>query len=158
MRRRLAALVTVVVLAVAGCGSGSGDGAKLDFTATTLDGKEFEGSTLAGKPAVLWFWAPWCPTCGAQASHVADIAEDNEGDVTVLGVAGLDDKAKMRQFVSRTGVEGFTHLADESGTVWKRFGVKEQSTYVLLDAEGSVVHSGYLEDDELTKRVAELAN
>jgi hypothetical protein len=32
------------------------------FTAKTVDGKEFSGESLTGKPAVLWFWAdelPW---------------------------------------------------------------------------------------------------
>lgn len=28
---------------------------QLRFTATTLDGTEFSGERLAGKPAVLWF-------------------------------------------------------------------------------------------------------
>lgn len=166
VRWRLAVLLAVVILAGIGCGTGdSGSGApastgtpkKLDFTATTLDGKKFDGTTLAGKPAVLWFWALWCPTCGAQAPHVADLAEEYQGEVTFVGVAGLDDKPQMRKFVARTGVDGFTHLADDSGTVWKRFGITAQSTYVLLDAKGAVVQSGYLEDDELSKRVAKLA-
>lgn len=163
-----AALLLTLSVAVAGCGSTAGsDGgargdsaaapAKLDFTATTVDGKKFDGSTLAGKPVVLWFWAPWCPTCGAQAPGVSKLAKKHEGEVAVVGVAGLDERAQMRKFVSRTGVSGFTNLADEKGVVWKRFGVTAQSTYVLLDSAGKVSHSGYLDDDELVRRVAELA-
>jgi hypothetical protein len=30
---------------------------QLKFTAGTMDGGEFSGESLAGKPAVLWFWA-----------------------------------------------------------------------------------------------------
>jgi hypothetical protein len=30
------------------------------FAGTTVEGKPFSGASLAGKPTVLWFWAPWC--------------------------------------------------------------------------------------------------
>ncbi|WP_306454825.1 hypothetical protein [Streptomyces sp. WZ.A104] len=52
-----------------------------------MDGKPFDGSTLAGKPTVLWFWVPWCAKCKAQA---ADTAADHTGKANVVGVAGLD--------------------------------------------------------------------
>jgi hypothetical protein len=35
--------------------------------------------------------------------------------------------------------------------------VTAQSWYVLLDADGRVLGKGYLDNDELTRRVAELA-
>ena len=41
---------------------------RLDFTATTLSGAPFNGASLQGKPAVLWFWTPWCPFCNAEAA------------------------------------------------------------------------------------------
>ena len=34
--------------------------ADLNFSGTTLSGAPFNGSSLEGKPAVLWFWTPWC--------------------------------------------------------------------------------------------------
>ncbi|MCB0968951.1 MAG: hypothetical protein KDB37_19125 [Ilumatobacter sp.] len=33
--------------------------ASLDFTAQTLDGSEIEMGEFAGRPVLLWFWAPW---------------------------------------------------------------------------------------------------
>ena len=30
---------------------------RLQFTGTTLSGAAFDGASLQGKPAVLWFWA-----------------------------------------------------------------------------------------------------
>jgi hypothetical protein len=32
---------------------------RLNFTGTTLSGAPFDGASLQGKPAVLWFWTPW---------------------------------------------------------------------------------------------------
>jgi peroxiredoxin len=121
----------------------------LDFTVATLDGGTFDGRSLAGKPAVLWFWAPWCPTCVAQARDVTGLAAGYSGKAAVVGVAGLDTVSAMHEFVAMTNVASFPHLADEEGVVWKRFGVTAQSTFVVLDPAGAVVASGNLEPEEL---------
>ncbi|GHB51245.1 hypothetical protein GCM10010306_051180 [Streptomyces umbrinus] len=127
---------------------GGAEGAKvpeaLNFTATTVDGKPFDAKTLAGKPTVLWFWAPWCPTCKGQATETAKVATDNASKVNVVGVAGLDKNAAMRDFVSDTGTGAFPHLSDEKGEVWKRFEVTQQSHYVILDKTGKTVYEGVL--------------
>jgi thiol-disulfide isomerase/thioredoxin len=131
--------------------------ADLNFTVATLTGGTFDGRSLAGKPALLWFWAPWCPTCVMQAPQVGRAARDHHGKITVVGVAGLDTTAAMREFVALPQVDHVVHLLDEQGVVWKRFGVTAQSTYVLLDASGQVVHRGSLDGDELNRRLSALA-
>lgn len=138
-------------------GSGAQIPEALRFTGTTVDGKPFDAKTLAGKPAVLWFWAPWCPKCRAQAAETAKVAADSAGKANVLGVAGLDKNAAMKDFVSQTGTENFPHLSDEAGEVWKRFGVTEQSRYVILDKDGRTVYEGVLPAGEgLAEKVAGL--
>lgn len=129
----------------------------LDFTATTVTGESFEGASLAGKPTVLWFWAPWCPVCASQASSVAELAEAHDGELNVIGVAGLDEQSAMEEFIANNDVDGITHLSDEEGAVWKRFEVTEQSSFVLLDGDGEQQYrQGYRESDELTEHVDEL--
>ncbi|MGW7400909.1 redoxin family protein [Streptomyces cyaneofuscatus] len=129
----------------------------LRFTATTVDGKPFDGSTLTGKPTVLWFWAPWCPKCKAQAAETAKVAADRAGEVNVVGVAGLDKNAAMKDFVADTGTSGFPHLSDEKGDIWKRFEVTEQSRYVIVDKDGRTVYEGVLPSGEgLAEKVAGL--
>lgn len=105
---------------------------------------------------MLWFWAPWCPICGAEAPTVSRLAARYAVKANVVGVAGLDKQPAMREFVARTKVSGFVNLADEAGTVWQRFGVTAQATYVLLNAAGQVVYTGYLDDDELSARLGRL--
>lgn len=129
----------------------------LKFTATTVDGKAFDARTLAGKPTVLWFWAPWCPKCKAQAAETAKVAATYAGKVNVVGVAGLDKNAAMKDFVSDTKTDTFSHLSDEKGEVWKRFEVTEQSRYVILDKAGKSVYEGVLPGgEELAEKVAGL--
>lgn len=129
----------------------------LKFTATTVDGEAFDGKTLAGKPTVLWFWAPWCPKCKAQAAETAKVAAAHAGEVNVVGVAGLDTNAAMKDFVTDTKTGSFPHLSDENGEVWKKFEVTEQSRYVVLDKSGTTVYEGVLPGGEgLAEKVAGL--
>lgn len=172
--RTLRGLVVLVVLLLAGCGTtttstgttsetdtGStrragvgGTNADLDFTATTRAGEAFEGASLAGKPSVMWFWAPWCPTCRAQIPTVSGIGEEYGDRVNVIGVGGLDDQGEIEGLADR--IEHVTHLVDDEGTVWKHFRVTAQSTYTVLDADGEIVHEGYLDNGALEDLVADL--
>ncbi|MEU4293163.1 redoxin family protein [Kribbella sp. NPDC026596] len=130
--------------------------ANLDFTARTITGATFDGRRLAGKPAVLWFWAPWCPTCRAQSGWVSALAEKYAGKVNVVGVGGLDESGAIRDFGSK--LSSFPQLDDARGAVWTRFGVIVQSSYVVLDRDGRVTFQGYLDNDELDRRVAQLVS
>jgi peroxiredoxin len=130
--------------------------ADLDFTATTIDGAPFDGSSLEGEPAVLWFWAPWCPTCIAQGPAVKTAFEDYGDEVNIIGVGGLGVEREMGKFIDRTDTAAITHLVDEEGEVWTRFGIDTQSSYVLIDADGAIVHAGYLDNDALPEQVAAL--
>jgi thiol-disulfide isomerase/thioredoxin len=129
----------------------------LGFDATTLDGQAFRGASLAGRPVVLWFWAPWCATCAGQGPTVAEVAKQYGSRVAIVGVAGLGDTKAMHEFVRDTEVGGVTHLNDQAGSVWRRFKITEQSTFVMLDRTGKVLHSGFLDSVEFTNRVAALA-
>jgi thiol-disulfide isomerase/thioredoxin len=130
----------------------------LRFSATTVDGQDFSGESLAGKPAVLWFWAAWCAICQREAPGVADVAQEHADEVNFVGVAALSDLPDMREFVSRNELGEFTHLADTEGLVWQRFGVTAQPAYAFVGPDGSVdTVKGSLSEDELATRVQQLA-
>jgi len=173
----LALLGTTIGL-VAGCGGTSGNSAsvapsapsgdvsapssaaavpeQLNFTAKTVNGPDFSGSTLAGKPAVFWFWAPWCPTCQREAPGVAKVARANP-EATFVGVAALDQVPAMQEFVDKYDVGFFTNIADVDGAVWQRFGVTSQPAFAFVSADGSVdVVRGTLSEPALSTRVSTL--
>lgn len=132
--------------------------AELRFASTTLDGKAFKGASLAGKPSVLWFWAPWCSTCQGQAAQTAKLADKYQGKVNFVGVAGLDKTEPIEGFVKTQRVGNFPHLNDQKGSVWKKFGITQQSSYVMLDKNGKKVRAeAATSPAALTKQVAGLA-
>ncbi|MFI7333446.1 TlpA family protein disulfide reductase [Micromonospora aurantiaca (nom. illeg.)] len=131
--------------------------AALSFTGKTLDGTAFDAAALAGRPVVLWFWAPWCATCASQAWTVAEIAPTYRDTVPIVGVAGLGEQKAMKSFVTEFDLGGTTQIDDRAGALWRRFKVAEQSTFVVLDRTGRVVHQGFLDGEALTRQVERLA-
>ncbi|MET9299416.1 redoxin family protein [Micromonospora aurantiaca] len=131
--------------------------AALSFTGKTLDGTAFDAAALAGRPVVLWFWAPWCATCASQAWTVAEIAPTYRDTVPIVGVAGLGEQKAMKSFVTEFDLGGTTQIDDRAGALWRRFKVAEQSTFVVLDRTGRVVHQGFLDGEALTRQVETLA-
>ncbi len=127
-------------------------------TSTVLDGEtSFDGASLAGGDSVVWFWAPWCTICRAEAPEVAEVAEQFAGQVTLIGVPGRGDLDEMREFVDDTGTGSLTHVADLGGDVWSAFGVYGQPAFAFIDDDGSVdVFIGGMGGDALAERVAEL--
>lgn len=106
-------------------GAGSDVAPELEFTGQTLNGEAFDGTTLAGKDTVLWFWAPWCTECRREAPYVAAAQADNPR-VAFVGIAGLGETDDMRDFVEDYDVATLEHLADLDGSLWQRFGAHPQ--------------------------------
>jgi thiol-disulfide isomerase/thioredoxin len=75
----------------------------LRFDAKTVDGKDFSGQSLAGKPAVLWFWAPWCPVVlfHSTPEEVRTYARDLPFDVVAD-----PDKQLYEEFGVETSLRG----------------------------------------------------
>jgi thiol-disulfide isomerase/thioredoxin len=128
----------------------------LRFTGTTLDGKKFDAAAFAGKPTILWFWAPWCATCASEAWTVADLAETYQDKLGILGIAGMGNNKDMHEFVADMEVGAVPHLDDQAGKIWKKFKITQQSLYVVLDRSGTVVTTGYLDDRQLNDQVKSL--
>jgi len=148
---RAKAIVVVLMVTVlsAACGTtadsraaeadGGAVGAQpLDFSAATTEGRPFDGSTLAGKDVVLWFWAAWCTECRREAPSVSAVQAATGDQVSFVGIAGLGEVDEMRMFVDDYHVDAFPHLVDVDGALWERFGVTRQPAYAFVDDSGDV--------------------
>lgn len=171
--RALALLVTAVLL-LGACGNDSDEAGGPDgearvaattagsgapaFEAQTLAGTDFDSASFDGRPTVLWFWAPWCTVCRAEAPDVIAAAADHADEVQLVGVAGRGEIPDMKEFVEQTGTDGFTHVVDDDGSIWSDYDVAAQPAFAFIDGQGNVdVHVGSLGRDALTERMQALA-
>ncbi|EFV13407.1 redoxin family protein [Segniliparus rugosus] len=156
--RPLIAAVVIVAGFAAGPGLARADTPdQLQFTGTTLDGKNIDGASYAGKPAVFWFWTPWCPFCNQEGSFVGKVASEHPG-VPFVGVASRSDPGAMKDFANKYGL-GFPQINDTSGEIWARFGVTWQPAFAFVSSNGDVdmVKFGdLLNEDQLAERVSSL--
>lgn len=172
-RPPLLAVLFATVLVMAACGGGAGTdssgtgsadsedaapGGPPPFSAATLTGGEIDTASFEGRPTVLWFWAPWCVICRAEAPDVAEIAAELADDVDLYGLAGRGETSAMEQFVDQTGTGGLTHVVDDDGSIWSSYGVTAQPAFAFIDADGDYdVFVGTLGPDALRERMQELA-
>ena len=159
MRPRFAMMIAAVALVVGLIGAPRAVADDLmNFTGTTLSGAPFNGSSLQGKPAVLWFWTPWCPFCNAEAPGLSQVAAANP-KVTFVGVAARSDVGQMQSFVSKYGLN-FTNLNDADGSIWARYNVPWQPAWVFYKADGTSTFvnnpTAAMSQQEMADRVAAL--
>ncbi|SFB95208.1 TlpA family protein disulfide reductase [Streptomyces aidingensis] len=133
--------------------------AELRWTAPAVGGGEFDAATLAGSPAVLWFWAPWCVICQGEAPGIKAAHEEWGEQVTFVGVSGHGGESQDETFVNTFGLDGFDHARDVDGSLWTDFGVASQPAFAFISKSGSVeVVPGSLDEQELDSRLAELTS
>ena len=74
-----------------------------------------------------------CVICRGEAP---DVAARYAGQVNFVGVAGLGASDEMREFVTDTGVDAFTHLDDRDGSIWASYEVFAQPAYAFISDDG----------------------
>lgn len=127
------------------------------FSSTTLEGQPVTQADYEGKPIIMWFWAPWCSVCRSEAPTLSKVASALGGSVDVVGVAALGSISEMQTFVSDTGIENFTQLADPDADVWGVFGVASQPAFAFINADGSIeIVQGAIGEKEILERAATL--
>jgi thiol-disulfide isomerase/thioredoxin len=130
--------------------------ADLTWTATTISGQPFDAASLKGRPAVLWFWAPWCPICSSQIGTVKKLVGTYGKRVTVVGVGGLSTSGSARD--GEEVLPGVTTLDDTLyGDVWQRFAVEEQATFIVIDSTGKITYNSTSDPENWTKVTSKVA-
>jgi peroxiredoxin len=111
------------------------------FTGKTLTGEPFALKSLQGQPAVVHFWAVWCPVCGLEQGMIDSLAEDYPV-ITVAMQSG--DVEEVRAYMQNEGVD-YPVVNDPQGSIARRYRVKGVPASFILDGNGEVqfVTRGY---------------
>ena len=111
------------------------------FELITLGGESYSNVSAKGRPMLLVFWAPWCNVCQRELPQLAQFYQrDKPTTLEVISIGFADTRTNVEQFVKqRSGTFVYPTAYDEDRWVAQAFKVSATPTYVLLDAQGSVV-------------------
>ncbi len=108
-----------------------------DLELLDLSGKPWSKHTMRGKPAVLYFFAPWCTVCAASSTQLRWFQRWS-GDSVRSVLIGMDwrDPAELAEYVRRHELDMPVLLGMPSTGADYR--IRGYPTYYVIDAEGRV--------------------
>ena len=111
------------------------------FELVTFGGEAYSKESLKGRPTLLVFWAPWCKVCQRDLPLLGEFyRRDKPAQLGILSIGFADTRTNVERFVKeRPGTFPFPSAYDEDRWMAQAFKVNATPTYVLLDAQGSVV-------------------
>lgn len=132
----------LAIVAVAGLWQTRGHvrGPAPSFSLPTLTGQTISLQSLAGKPVLLAFWAPWCGVCKMESRNFSWVKSVLGDRVHVLSVASSwEDVLEVKAYAAQQGVD-YPVLLD-SDHLSGEFRVEAFPTVYFLDSQGNVKRS-----------------
>lgn len=130
------------------------------WTLNTLDGKPSTLAEVKGKPALVNFWASWCPPCIEETPALIQAYNElkSEGrDMEFIGIGTNDDLPNLQKFASNNTVP-YLMVADPDGKVSEAYGVLGMPTTVLIDSNGIVrkIFNGAIKKEQVLEAMRSL--
>ncbi len=97
-------------------------------------------SALRGTPAVVNFFASWCPDCQAELAAFAALATRTSGRVTVIGVDSNDGSGAAAQTLLSEARASYPVGMDSDAKVATTYLLSALPVTYFLDGRGRVVH------------------
>lgn len=134
-------------------GAGAGELMALpEFALVDLDGQPVGPDDLRGKPALVEFWATWCPPCRSTLAWLDQLHSDRQGEVAVFTVAVESEPAVVRSLLEEMGAGFRTAMGTPEAA--QAFGnVITIPTLFLFDADGRIAGIFHGAPDDLHARV-----
>lgn len=152
----LAALGGAATLGLASAGGGAANGrpprglrlARQTLQAPDLavygsDGAALALRDLAGKPALLLFWATWCSVCRGEMPKIERLSAAVGDEAHIVPISlDRDGLPVVERYLSERGLDGLPAYLDRSGVIADRLGVRQVPMALVLDRSGRIVAYG----------------
>lgn len=145
-RRLLPFVATLALLASASGVRGQDVGLPLGSTPDAAQVEDLEGNAVAlgerlrGRPAIVQFWATWCPICEALEPQLLAVKREHGDALAVVIVAvGVNQNPRtIRRHLAQHPAVGEVFY-DSRGRAVRAFRAPSTSYVVALDRQGRVV-------------------
>jgi cytochrome oxidase Cu insertion factor (SCO1/SenC/PrrC family) len=136
--------------------SASSGGKAPGFTLTGTDGRQVSLASLAGHPAVINFWATYCPPCRAEMPLLQRDAGPRSGVQLVLVDEG-DSSQAARDFLDSLAIHQ-PALLDSDLSIGHAYGAIALPTTIFIRADGTIAarHIGQLDAIVLAAQISNL--
>jgi peroxiredoxin len=102
------------------------------------DGATVRLEDFRGRPAILNFWATWCPTCVEELPQLDQLHRESGGRFAVLSLSS-EPPRKLKAWAREEQLE-LPILFDRGGQTSKAYAVEAIPTIVIIDAQGKLIH------------------
>jgi len=111
-----------------------------DFTLKTLNGQEVNMTRFRdGQPAMIFFWATWCPHCRRQLKELTRQHETIEANgIKLILVDVAESPQIIRNYITAHNIS-LAILLDQDGTTARDYGIIGVPTFFFINREGIVV-------------------
>ncbi len=137
LRRSLLTWAGVIALLLAAqwtANRGLVQGMAPPLNAPDLSGRPFPGLDTLPKPALVYFWASWCPICSAMQGSIANLARDVPM-VTIALQSG--DAAAVAAHLAAAQL-AIPTLVDDSGALGRAYGIRGVPAVFIIDGDGRI--------------------
>lgn len=129
------------------------------FALKDTNGNIFSSAQLAGKPAVINFFATWCPPCREEIPGFVEVYNKHkEKGFELVGISlDTDTRESLPGFLMSNKV-GYRILFADLATARAYGGVSSLPTTFFVGKDGEIknVHVGYMDKDAFDKEVQKL--
>lgn len=113
-------------------------GSAPNFVLPAAAGGTVSLEAFRGRPALVNFWASWCPGCRAEMPELEALSRDRPRCLAVIGIA--EDSGGPREILAFARAHAITYpLLLDDGRAAIGYGVVGIPYSVLIDAHGRVV-------------------
>ncbi|MBI2104979.1 MAG: TlpA family protein disulfide reductase [Candidatus Omnitrophica bacterium] len=109
-----------------------------EFTAVDLAGVTRTLSEHRGHPALVQFWASWCPHCRSDLSLVKQLFTQHQGKLGLVTVSIDQDLEQLQAFLKEQQVAFPVIAAASHPDLAERYEVQGVPAYYLIDADGVI--------------------
>ncbi|MFP4473100.1 MAG: TlpA family protein disulfide reductase [Candidatus Omnitrophota bacterium] len=111
-----------------------------DMVLPDIEGKTQSLAELRdGRPAILFFWATWCPHCRTQIKELNAQAQTfAEQGIAVILVDLAEEEGPVAAYLKQNNIT-FPALLDQTGTAAKEYAVVGVPTFYYLNEDGEIM-------------------